>query len=97
MTIRVMLELDVKPGSVDKLLAFMQEILPDTRAFSGCEGLELCRNQDAPENLVFVESWATREDYEKYLAWRAETGVLGTLGEWLAGPPNARYFDVVDL
>ena len=97
MSVRITLELEAKPDSVDQLMTFMKEILPDTLSFPGCEGLEFCRNQDTPENMLFIESWATRGDYEKYLAWRSETGVLGSLGEWLAAPPNARYYDLVEF
>jgi len=45
---------------------------------------------------VLIESWDSREHYEKYFAWRQESGALAALGEMLAGPPNLRYFDEVD-
>ena len=34
--------------------------------------------------------------YEKYLAWREETGILQQLSAALEGPPSIRFFDLVD-
>ena len=41
-------------------------------------------------------SWDSVEHYEKYLAWRTETGVLAELSALLEGDPNIRYFEAVD-
>jgi len=54
------------------------------------------QQQDNPTVMVLIESWDSREHYEKYFAWRQESGALAALGEMLAGPPNLRYFDEVD-
>ena len=54
-------------------------------------------NQDEPLNLVLLETWETREQYEKYLAWRSETGALEALGAMLSQAPSIRYFDNLDI
>ena len=41
---------------------------------------------DESGNLVFYERWETREHYQKYLAWRTETGTLAALASKLTGP-----------
>ena len=46
--------------------------------------------------MVLVEVWESREQYEKYLAWRGETGTIDRLMEALAEPPTIRHFDVTD-
>ncbi len=98
MSIAVLLELQVKPESesVGDMKAYLKEILPDTRAYDGCEGLDVYGNMDDTGNLVLYELWASRPQYEKYLGWRSETGVVDKLGSMLAGPPSIRYFDPVD-
>jgi quinol monooxygenase YgiN len=42
---------------------------------------------------VIVEQWDTRGHYEKYLAWRTESGVMDEFAAMMAGPPNIRFFD----
>ena len=50
-------------------------------------------NQDDSLNLVLLETWSTREHYEKYLAWRSERGDLEVLGVLLSQAPSIRYFN----
>jgi quinol monooxygenase YgiN len=96
MSVQVVLELKVKPESVDTVTAMFKEILPDTRAYAGCEGITLHSNVDDPSNMILLERWQTREHHEKYMAWRTETGVLGKLIPLLTGAPSARYFNDID-
>ncbi len=96
MSIAVLLEIQVKPENVGDMKAYLKDILPDTRAYDGCEGLDVYGNMDDGDNLVLYERWGSRPQYEKYLAWRSETGVVDKLGSMLAGPPSIRYFEKVD-
>jgi len=52
---------------------------------------------DDTANVVLIERWETRSHYEKYLAWREETGVLGQLGALLEGPPNIRFYSNIGV
>ncbi len=97
MAVKILLELEAKPGSGADLLAVFREILPDTRAYDGCIGVETLQGQDDAEELVLVETWESRAHYEKYFAWRQETGLVARLGEMVAGPPRLRYFDPTDV
>ncbi len=56
----------------------------------------MIRNQDDPDVLVAVEEWESKAHYEKYLAWRTETGVMDNLKELIAEPPSIRYFEPTD-
>ena len=96
MSCTVLLELKVKPGTGDEVLATLKSILPDTRSYDGNIGLYVIRNQDDPDVLVAVEEWESKAHHEKYLAWRTETGVMDTLMEVVAEPPSIRYFDPTD-
>ena len=97
MAVTVLLELQAQGDKVDALLNTFKEILPDTRAYDGFVGIELVQNQDDPTNVILIERWQTRQHYEKYLAWRTETGALEALGAMLAGAPSIRYFDTKDV
>ena len=96
MGVLTLLEVTVKPESVEEFKAYMKEILPSTRTYSGCLGVDLQVNQDDATNMVAVEEWETREHHQKYAAWRTETGVLGHIASMLAGAPSVRYFDKAD-
>jgi quinol monooxygenase YgiN len=96
MSVIVLLEAQVKPEAVDEVKATLKAILPDTRAYDGCQGIDIYGNLEDGGNLVFYECWDSREHYEKYLAWRTETGVMEKLGAALTGPPSIRYFERVD-
>ena len=78
---------------MDDMVTLMREILPDTRAYDGCQGVTVHTNLDAPDDVALVEYWDSRAHYEKYVAWRAETGVLGQIVSLLAGEPSIRYFE----
>jgi len=75
----------------------MRDILGDTRAYDGCEGITVQRNLDEPAKVMLIEHWQTREQYDKYLAWREENGSLGKIGELLDGPPSIRYYSNIGV
>ena len=85
MAVRVILEVKAKPGTGNELVAFFRSILPETRAYEGCTSVEALQNSDDGDHVVVVEVWESREQYEKYLAWRREGGVPPT-GSWRPSP-----------
>lgn len=93
MACTVLLELKVKPESVDETLQGLAALLPETRSYPGCIEVYAYQNQDDPTNIVAIEQWESREAYEKYFAWRTETGVIDQLGNWVSAEPSIRYFD----
>ena len=95
-SIVVIIDLKTKPEQAASVKAFLQVGLPDIRNFDGCLSAALHVNQDDPANLMFIESWASREHYEKYRAWRAERGDHTTLASMLVGPLVVRAFEVAE-
>ena len=96
MSVVVLLEMQIKPEAVNEVKAFMKDNLADTRAYAGCQGLDVYDNMDETGNLVVYERWDSRPQYEKYLAWRTESGTMASLGTKLKAPPSIRYFERVD-
>ena len=96
MAVRVILEVRAKPGTGSELIAFFKSILPETRAYAGCTSVDVLQNSDDADNVVVVEVWEAREQYEEYLAWQRDRGTSGRLKERLAEPPTIRHFEVTD-
>ena len=97
MSVNVILEVQSKPENIEDLISTFNNILPDTRSYDGCLGVQVIGNQDDSLNLVLLETWESREHYEKYLGWRTETGALEALGAMLSQPPSIRYYDNLDI
>jgi len=95
MSVTVALEIKAKPGKADDIIEFFRKALPEHRSYGGCEGLTVHRNQDDPDAFVLWEHWATRPNYEAYLAWRDETGVLKDFLDMLDGDPTFNFYDHV--
>jgi len=91
----VLFEADALAGRGEDLIALLEEVLPDTRAYDGCESVTVHRDQDAPDRLVLLERWTSRSKYEEYLEWRAERGDP-RLAAMLTRPPAIRHLEEVD-
>ena len=96
MSTMVLIELKVKPESVDDMKALMKELLPDTRAYDGCQSVDFYDNTETKGSMVLYEIWDSKAHQERYLGWRTETGTLDRLGALVAAQPNIQYFDKVD-
>lgn len=96
MSVTVLFEIQSKSESIDALKSTLKNILPDTRSYDGCQKVDVVGNQDDSCNVVLIQTWTSRQHYEKYLAWRTETGAIETLGTMLSQPPTIRYYDDID-
>ena len=97
MSVMIIFETRTKSKEISNMKSYLDEILPDTRAYDGCQSLDVYFNTEDTGNMVMVEFWDSRAHYEKYLNWRTETGVMDKVGAMLAEPPSIRYFDKTDL
>ena len=96
MSVMVLLEAPVKSEDVSNMKSYLAEIFPETRAYKGCQAIDVYFNTEDGGKMVLVEHWDSRPHHEKYLGWRTETGVMDRLGGMLAGPPSIRYFERAD-
>ena len=67
MPITSLLEVRLKPDSVDEGLAVLHTVLGETRAFDGCLGVQVIQDSTDPAHLVAIEQW---ESLEKDAAYR---------------------------
>lgn len=87
MSVTALLELRLKPESLGAAHQLLREILADTRAFAGCEGVEVLIDNEDPAHIIAKETWASAEADAAYRAWRATEAGASDLGSVLAGAP----------
>lgn len=97
MAVTVVVELSVKPDKVETLKTMWREILGDTRAFDGCIDIYIYEDQDDPAHFALIENWQSRAHYDKYLAWRTETGFLEQVTALADGDLRFGFFDRMDI
>ena len=91
----VILEGVAKTESIRQLEDFLKRVFPDTRSYDGCQDITAYLSEDG-QTIVMVEHWISKEHYQKYLAWRKQTGVFADLTALLRDQPTIRFFDVID-
>jgi quinol monooxygenase YgiN len=95
MSTHVVNEFHALPDRAEDVVNLLIELSPISKTRLGCEAISLRRNQDDPTNIVGDTRWATRRDYDNYLAWRTDSGYTAQFDEMLTQPMCIRYFDEV--
>lgn len=93
MSISVFLDLHLTPEGLTGAAAMLREILAETRAFEGCEGVDVLVDHQNPSHLVLAERWNSTEADEAYRHWRATDGAT-QLGTLLASAPTSSSFEI---
>ena len=93
----VLLEAKARADAVERMKTFLEKRLPETRAYDGCRDITAYLASEDRRTFVFVEHWDSSEHYEKYLAWRTETGVLKELESMIEGGALIRHFEQLDV
>ena len=96
MSVVVIMNLTVKEESLDEVKKYFKEILPDTRSFDGCEGVQLYESKEKRTKLTIHAKWVSEEAQKKYIEWRMETGALEKLMPMLSDPPSMQMYGIVD-
>lgn len=91
MTEPLLIEFSIRPEKLDGFLTFLTDIIADTRTFEGCEHVEVWEEEGTPGSVLLYQVWESRAKQEEYSAWRAETGTLNRLGEFLTGAAKVRW------
>jgi quinol monooxygenase YgiN len=93
MSVHATIELRTRPEHTQAVVDTLSAALPHSLEHDGCEAIDLRRDQDDQTRLVSFTQWASRRDYENYLAWRTETGMTDEIDELLSEPLIIAYFD----
>ena len=94
MPVSVLLEGVLKEGLVDEFVEICKSAYPVTRAYDGCQGINLTLNVDDPKNYVMTEIWDSKEHYEQYLAFRTGDGTVDAITAMSEEGPVIRIFDI---
>ena len=96
MSVSVLLSGTLKDGLVEQFTEICSEAFHVTRAFDGCQNINLTLNVENPHKYVLTEVWNSKKHYEKYLAFRTEDGTVGAIGDMSVDGPNIDIFDITD-
>ena len=96
MGVRVTLNCKVKPGQFNSLLPFLEENLPNVRGFQGNTKVKVLFDEENSEMLL-DEDWLSIESHKAYINFISKNGVLKALGEFLAAPPQIKYFKAIEI
>ena len=69
MAVSVLLSGTLKDGLVDQFSEICTEAFHVTRAFDGCQNINLTLHVEDPHKFVLTEVWDSKEHYEKYLSF----------------------------
>jgi len=92
MTFTVLLEFQAKDGAED-VPGILREVLSQTRAFAGNEGIEVLIDDADPSRFLVVEKWESVPARDAYVAWRATPDGANRLGAIMASAPSFRTFE----
>jgi quinol monooxygenase YgiN len=90
------LDLQLKPDSLETAHKVIHATLTDTRAFPGCLGVTVLVDSDDPTHVILYEAWESVERDQAYRAWRATPEGASDLGSILAGAPKLTLFTVAE-
>jgi quinol monooxygenase YgiN len=91
------IEVQIKPEALEQVKAGLKAALPDTRAYDGCLGVDCYANTEDPNNLIVIDVWESEKHYEKYMAWRTETGFMEQMAAAFSAPPSFRHYERLDI
>lgn len=92
MALTALLELEFKADALGDAKTVMDRVLGETRAFDGCEGIEILVDQKNEARWVVVEKWQSAEHDKAYRKFRAGEGAITDLGPLLAGAPKLTHY-----
>lgn len=94
-SVRVILELNIKPELAEQVKAGFKDTLVDTRAFDGCEEISVVQDQENASRFLILEQWDSRESYEAYLKWRTDRGDMDNISSVSTEPYKVTCYDYV--
>ena len=96
MSVSVLLSGTLKDGLVEQFKEICAGAFHVTRAFDGCQNINLTLNVENPHKYVLTEVWDSKEHYEKYLAFRTQDGTVELIGSVCDEGPTIRIFNITE-
>jgi quinol monooxygenase YgiN len=96
MATTAILELQLKPGSLETAHEVIHATLTATRAFPGCLSVTTLVDSADPAHIAIYETWESIEHDHAYRAWRATPEGASGLGPILAAPLKLTQYTVAE-
>ena len=93
MSVHVTTQLKTRAEHTDQVINTLRKVLPESLQYEGCEAIHIRQDQDDPAHIVSFTQWASRQNYEDYLAWRTETGFRDQMEALLTEPQSITFVD----
>jgi quinol monooxygenase YgiN len=94
MSIRMTVQLTIKPGKADEFEAAAGPALARVKAEdAGCEMYDLFRSVDDDTRFVMVESWSAAADLEGHKTSPAMGDIVKAFGAFLGGAPVMHQYE----
>jgi quinol monooxygenase YgiN len=90
------LDLQLKPDSLDTAHQVLRETLVATRAFPGCLDVTVLVDNDDPAHVVLLEKWESVDHDLAYRAWRTTPDGASGLGKILAAAPKLTHLTTAE-
>jgi quinol monooxygenase YgiN len=94
--ITAILDLQLKPDSLETADQVLHATLTGTRAFPGCLDVTVLVDSADPAHVVLYETWESVEHDQAYRAWRASAEGASELGSILAAAPKLTLFTIAE-
>jgi quinol monooxygenase YgiN len=86
-----------QPGRRADWLEELKDVLIHTREWDGSEGVDVFLDEEDPDQIVLILHWASHEQHAAYAQWRRDSGTSVGLSPLLAGEPERRFIEPVDV
>jgi quinol monooxygenase YgiN len=93
---KMILTFPVKPTMRGDFIKILAGALPDTRAYDGCQHVEVYTVEGDVSSVNLWEVWDSRAQQQRYFDWRVQTGLLDAIGPFLQGQPTVTWVDSHD-
>jgi quinol monooxygenase YgiN len=97
MSVPLLVEFSVHPDRQPEFLDLLRDLLPETRAFHGCERIDIYVDGGSPGRVLLFEKWTDRGRQQAYLSWRTESGLGEQLKPFITAPPRFRFLEWRDI
>jgi quinol monooxygenase YgiN len=88
MSITAIFEIRLNPSTLSEAADVIANAVRDTRAFPGCQSVEVLQATDDAQRIIVLERWESAEHDAAYRQWRAGEGTIAKLPGLLAAPPH---------
>ena len=66
MSVLVMREGQIQSDKIADMKSYLAQIVPETRSYNGCQGIDIYFDIDNPGNMVALQKWKSRSHFDKY-------------------------------